>query len=99
MSIRFSKNQQILDTEACEINLNILAHAQLIELDIGSICGGHGHCGKDRILIQVKDQTHLSPITEKERKFLTQDELSKGYRLACQCYPEKENLNILCNIK
>jgi ferredoxin len=81
----------------CERNLNLLAHAQAIELDIGSRCGGHGVCGGDRI--QVDAQSSLSPWTEAEKQHLTQAELDAGWRLACQCFPEVSNSKIEIHLK
>jgi ferredoxin len=78
----------------CDRNLNLLAHAQLIELDIGSECGGHGICGKDRIRLEAGSRTLVSPITEEERSHLSEAELSQGWRLGCQCYPEESGAAI-----
>ena len=47
-------------------------------------CGGHGKCGKCR----VRATGALSPVTAAERRFLTDNELSAGMRLACQAYAE-----------
>jgi ferredoxin len=81
----------------CLRTLNILAHAQMEELDIGSICGGHGFCGGDRILL-LKDSQKVSPITDKERKHLSPEELQAGWRLGCQCWPEANDLDISISI-
>src|SRR3954462_7844779 len=78
-----------MDAGFCERNLNLLAHAQAIELEIGSRCGGHGGCGGDRV--QVMAQPELSPITEAELKHFTKKEIDQGWRLACQCFPEKSD--------
>ena len=43
-------------------------------------CGGTGQCGKCKVLAFGND---LSPITEEERRFLTQAEIDAGVRLAC----------------
>ena len=90
--ILFERNLNRFEVDFCEPKLNILAHAQAIELDIGSRCGGHGICGGDRIQISIDESKRalcLSPITDSEREHLTPDELAQGYRLACQCFPEK----------
>ncbi len=96
MSIRFkaSENQTLHDTEICERNLNLLAHAQCIELEIGSRCGGFGECGGDRIRIDLAHQKDFSPLTEAEREHLSPDEIAAGWRLACQCFPQKNDLEI-----
>lgn len=87
MSIHFqSCNGQL--SVPCYRNLNLLAHAQLEELDIGSLCGGHGLCGGDRVKVETK--TMLSPVTEAERNHLSESELAQGWRLACQCWPAND---------
>ncbi len=63
------------------------------ELDLGSLCGGHGVCGGDRIQIPL-GTPGLSPITDKEREHLSQLDLTQGWRLGCQCWPEKDDLEI-----
>lgn len=76
-------------TDFCERNLNLLAHAQALELDIGSECGGHGVCGKDRLLVAPEDQGRLSPPTHEERRHLSAELLAQGWRLGCQSYPNR----------
>ena len=90
---RSQESPQELLSVPCFRILNILAHAQMEELDIGSLCGGHGVCGGDRIQIPTGTQG-ISPITENERKHLSQEELQTGWRLGCQCWPEKDDLDI-----
>ncbi len=78
-----------------EPNLNLLAHAQSIDLEIGSRCGGHGRCGGDRIRILSNSlENSLSPITDAEREHLTSAELKLGFRLACQCFPNDAGARI-----
>ena len=48
--------------------------------DIPMPCAGHGRCGK----CKVWAQGILSEPNEKERNYLTKQELEKGIRLACQ---------------
>jgi ferredoxin len=95
MSIRFKSKMdgKIFDSGLCERNLNLLAHAQSIELEIGSRCGGFGECGGDRIRIDVADTSRFSPITEAEREHLSAEELSRGFRLACQCFPQSNEFS------
>jgi ferredoxin len=83
-----------VNTGECDRNLNLLAHAQLVELDIGSECGGHGICGKDRLKLGAKDLSLVSPVTEEEREHFSKEELAEGWRLGCQCYPEKSGTRI-----
>ncbi len=53
-------------------------------LEIAMPCGGHGKCGKCKVIASG----HLSEISDSERKYLTADELAKGVRLACSAYIE-----------
>ncbi len=50
---------------------------------VKGFCGGKGLCGKCRILI-TEGEAQLSEVTDPERKFLSEDQLEAGYRLACQ---------------
>lgn len=78
-------------------SLNLLAHAQLEELDVGSICGGHGICGGDRILVTVSAGKVSGP-TAAERERLSQSDLEAGIRLACQCFPETPDTDLKIRI-
>ncbi len=46
------------------------------------ICGGHGKCGKCRLLCRGD----LSSPTDREKTVLSKEELGSGVRLACQAY-------------
>ena len=85
------KDQARYDTRTCEPQLNLLAHAQIIELEIGSSCGGHGICGGDRICISPSQKRYFSAPTEEERRHLSAAEIDAGWRLACQCFPEPKD--------
>lgn len=51
------------------------------EVDLATICGGKGYCGK--CLVEVIEG-QLSPVTEIEKKRIQPEKLQKGYRFACQ---------------
>jgi uncharacterized 2Fe-2S/4Fe-4S cluster protein (DUF4445 family) len=51
------------------------------EIIIDSPCGGEGRCGKCRVIVSAEK---AEPPTETEKGFLSDKELSEGYRLACQ---------------
>ncbi|MEM2306690.1 MAG: 2Fe-2S iron-sulfur cluster-binding protein, partial [Candidatus Bathyarchaeia archaeon] len=51
-------------------------------VDLTSICGGRGICGKCRVIIGRSN--NISSLANVERKFLSDEEVSLGYRLACQ---------------
>lgn len=48
-------------------------------LSIDKPCGGKAKCGKCKVF----SKGMLSPLTEKERQFLTEEEIKRGMRLAC----------------
>ncbi|MCX8171158.1 MAG: ASKHA domain-containing protein, partial [Candidatus Bathyarchaeota archaeon] len=61
----------------------ILEAAKAAGVDLTSICGGLGKCGKCRIMIE-DGISNTNPLTEHERKILSDLDISFGYRLACQ---------------
>ena len=87
MKFTDSAGRVIGDVDFNEPELNLLAHAQAIELEIGSACGGHGVCGGDRVRLTPEANAQCSPITSAEREHLTDAEIASGIRLACQCWP------------
>ena len=60
----------------------VLAAAQQLGVEVTSICGGHGRCGKCKVI--VEDSTRVARPTENERRLLTAEEIEHGYRLACE---------------
>jgi uncharacterized 2Fe-2S/4Fe-4S cluster protein (DUF4445 family) len=68
----FSGDQSLLDC------------ARQLSVDLVSVCGGIGSC--ERCKVQVI-AGQVSKMTLEEESALTQDELGKGYRLACMTYP------------
>lgn len=56
-------------------------------IGIKTVCGGKGTCGKCRIAILDGKN---SPLNKQEQKILTQDEISRGVRLACQQIFDKD---------
>ena len=55
--------------------------AAYAEIIIDSPCGGEGRCGKCKVIVSAQN---IEPLTEAEERLLSDDELSEGYRLACQ---------------
>ncbi len=63
---------------------SLLEIARQLGVDLISICGGEGTCGR----CKVKGLNgKASPITSAEREVFTPHELREGYRLACQTFP------------
>ena len=82
----------------CFQSLNLLAHAQMDELETGSECGGHGKCGKDRVRILIEDQKKLNSPTFAELRLLSPVQIAEGWRLACQAFPNENDLSIRVNL-
>jgi len=69
----------------------VLEAAEACGEEIESVCGGNGTCGKCRVRVLGPDRDApdvsaqaLSPVTRQEHKELTQEELERGTRLACE---------------
>ncbi len=98
MSTVFVVGSQEFDSDLCLRGLNLLGHAQMIELSVGSQCGGHGKCGKDRVILSEADRLLVNEPTAIERIHLSADELSRGFRLACQCFPNADGLSLRVSV-
>jgi uncharacterized 2Fe-2S/4Fe-4S cluster protein (DUF4445 family) len=68
----------------CPADQSLLDCARQLGVDLVSLCGGQGTCG--RCKVQVLDG-RVSEPTPGEREALSSQELEDGYRLACQTYP------------
>jgi uncharacterized 2Fe-2S/4Fe-4S cluster protein (DUF4445 family) len=62
---------------------SILDCARRSGIDVVSLCGGTGTCGKCTVQIVAGD---VSAPTAEEQTTLSAEERAKGYRLACQTY-------------
>ena len=62
----------------------ILETAREMEITIEAACGGRGKCGKCKVKL-LKGE--CSPLHEDERLLLREQEIAKGYRLACRAIP------------
>ncbi|GAG85532.1 unnamed protein product, partial [marine sediment metagenome] len=58
----------------------ILEALEIAGINIDTPCGGKGTCGKCKILV-IKGMNAITPV---EEKFLSEEEIKKGFRLACQ---------------
>jgi uncharacterized 2Fe-2S/4Fe-4S cluster protein (DUF4445 family) len=68
----------------CPKGKSLLDCARQLGVDLISLCGGVGACGRCKVRILEGQVTELTP---KERAFLTPHELAAGYRLACRATP------------
>jgi uncharacterized 2Fe-2S/4Fe-4S cluster protein (DUF4445 family) len=64
------------------LNENLLKIAQKVGIGIDSTCGGRGTCGKCRVIVRLGNE-FLSSVSNLEKKHLSEEEIKKGYRLAC----------------
>jgi uncharacterized 2Fe-2S/4Fe-4S cluster protein (DUF4445 family) len=69
----------------CPVGESLLECARRSGIDLVSLCGGKGTCGKCKVQIVSGD---VSEPLQKEKATLSAEEISRGYRLACQTYPE-----------
>lgn len=67
-----------------DLNINILDAMKICGIKIRSECGGRGVCGKCKVI--VKNPESLTNLSEREKELLSDQEIKKGYRLACQAY-------------
>ncbi len=66
----------------------VLEAARGSGVNLSSICGGEGHCGKCRVIIRSGNEL-LSPPSELERRVFSEGDLSNGFRLACQATTQR----------
>lgn len=62
---------------------SLLDAARLAGVGLNAVCGGAGVCGTCRVRIA---EGEVTPLNESEKKFLSQDEMDRSYRLACRTY-------------
>jgi uncharacterized 2Fe-2S/4Fe-4S cluster protein (DUF4445 family) len=68
----------------CRAGDSLLECARHLGVDLVSLCGGNGTCG--RCIVQIMEG-HVSEPVPGEGKFLSASQLAMGYRLACQAIP------------
>jgi uncharacterized 2Fe-2S/4Fe-4S cluster protein (DUF4445 family) len=61
---------------------SILDAAKKVDIKISAVCGGHGLCGKCRVVVKEGAQ-YLEGVSRLESMSLSREELAEGYRLAC----------------
>ena len=68
----------------CKSGQSLLESARELNVDLVSICGGVGSCGRCKVQIIAGE---VSKLTAEEQGELSARELEQGYRLACKVYP------------
>lgn len=61
---------------------NVLEAAHSMGVDVDAPCGGRETCGKCRVIVR-EGTDFLSSIRDSEKRFLSESEISAGYRLGC----------------
>jgi len=74
------------------LGTTVLGAARQLGVDIDSVCGGRGICGRCKCLVAEgefakfgirSDASHLNPITQPEKRFSRREALQPGFRLTC----------------
>lgn len=73
------KEQKKIQQIAAEEGASLLDIFREYQVPVDAVCSGRGDCGKCRVKV-TKGQ---APVTELDQRFFTEQELSCGYRLAC----------------
>ena len=71
----------------CPEGATLLDAARALGVDLASVCGGRGTCGRCRVQIVAGEVT---PVTLREEEELATAELAQGYRLACLAAPRSD---------
>ncbi len=75
-----------------EAEQSLLDAARTLSVELESVCGGAGVCGKCKVKIMegyftrydvFSSQKHLTPPTSEEVELLAEEERKEGFRLAC----------------
>lgn len=70
----------------------LLQAARSLGVDIDSVCGGRGICGRCQVLLAegefakhgvVSEADHLSPFSEVEKEYCSRQDMASGRRLSC----------------
>ena len=79
--IKISVNGKVYEREK-----GFIIESLIKEEGISMPCGGHGKCGKCKVYVKG----NVNPLTENEKRLLTEGEIEKGIRLACNLIAEGE---------
>ncbi|KXA89378.1 ferredoxin [candidate division MSBL1 archaeon SCGC-AAA259M10] len=61
---------------------SLMEAAQDFDIEIESLCGGKGLCGRCKVIIE-EGKEHIKSLTESEEYLLSGEEIEKNYRLSC----------------
>ncbi len=66
-----------------ETDSSLLEIAESLGIEIESLCGGEGKCGKCKVVIE-KGENNLNPLTNSEKNLMSNQEIEDNFRLACE---------------
>lgn len=72
----------------CRENESLLEAFTRQGVYISAACGGRGRCGK----CGVRFLQGMTEVTEADRQFFSEEQLSEGMRLSCEAYPQGDCL-------
>jgi len=78
VKIVFNPMDKMVEVERGTILLDAIREA---DINIRSICGGEGECGTCKVIL---NKGEVSDVSTKYTKWLSPQEISEGYHLACQ---------------
>ncbi|UCD72525.1 MAG: DUF4445 domain-containing protein, partial [Candidatus Bathyarchaeota archaeon] len=67
--------------------INLFEAAELAGVYFRSICGGKGSCGKCKVIVEKGETSSRKSLGE---EFFTEEEIARGYCLACQTYLQSD---------
>jgi uncharacterized 2Fe-2S/4Fe-4S cluster protein (DUF4445 family) len=79
MKVLFKPLNRSADVEAGD---SLLEAAEKAGISLATECGGMGRCGKCKVVVKKG----VTPVTPREREYLTPSEVKDSVRLACQTF-------------
>lgn len=75
----------IINDKTCDavIGQTLSKAARINHSHVGYLCGGHGVCQTCQVIV-LEGAGCLSPVNDVEQAFLTPEQISGGYRMACR---------------
>lgn len=75
----------IINDKTCDavIGQTLSKAARINHSHVGYLCGGHGVCQTCQVIV-LEGAGCLSPVNDVEQAFLTPEQISDGYRMACR---------------
>lgn len=68
------------------VGISVLEAARRLGVGLSGVCGGAGVCTTCRVVVPPESRDTLSPISETERARLAEEDIARGFRLACRAF-------------